>query len=627
MSQQQRQGGTPHMQQSVDNFEDNCVENIQIAADEWPTWMQHWITQITQPPFLSCAITPAERAQLQQAIADILLANQMGDSCTQLSDAARAALLPLSVQVDETASDSVLAAKPFVLDEDRAYLYRYWQLEQRLAQHVARLVKHTCSTVDVQPYLELLVNPAQRAALEMVATQGFAMITGGPGTGKTYTLARIIAVLNHVAGPLRIALAAPTGKAAQRMQEALQFAFHDPHLQQLGLVDAHLQQQRTQTLHRLLGLGHQQGAKFNAQQPLPYDVIVIDEASMLDLELATLLFEAVASGCRLILLGDAQQLASVGVGSVLADLQRVPRLATHHVHLTESHRFSDQAQIGRLAQFIQAAAPSQDEPDSTASESTLLARFEQAVQPVQGLAKVDPNLWPADKIDEVRLQYLSNEVQAASFACYTQLFEGYHAYVAALQHYMQQPPESRDHQAVIQAFDRYRVLVAIRHGALGLNRLNQWMSQALQKALTLQARGEWFLGRPVMMLYNEYQLGLSNGDIGVCLYHPEQPDQYAVYFASLDQWVPAARLPSQIETAFALTIHKSQGSEFQHVAVVLDQAAERLLSQELLYTAITRAKKVVSLLVHPQALAQSLMKKTIRQSGLSAMLRHRCRDV
>ena len=143
----------------------------------------------------------------------------------------------------------------------------------------------------------------------------------------------------------------------------------------------------------------------------------------------------------------------------------------------------------------------------------------------------------------------------------------------------------------------------------------------MEKALftylpTLSRQGDWYVGRPVMMGYNDYQLGLSNGDIGICFRHREQADQFEVYFPSLDKWIAATRLPKEIETAFVLTIHKSQGSEFTHTAVVLDQASQKLLSQELLYTAITRAKKVVTLLADPDALLQSLTIRTSRRSGL-----------
>ena len=182
---------------------------------------------------------------------------------------------------------------------------------------------------------------------------------------------------------------------------------------------------------------------------------------------------------------------------------------------------------------------------------------------------------------------------------------------------MQNGYAEQDVPLVIKAFDRYRILTAIRYGELGLDRLNDEMQKALFKVLPrIVKQGDWYIGRPVMMSYNDYQLGVSNGDIGLCFKHGTQADLFEVYFPSLDKWIPATRLPKSIQTAFALTIHKSQGSEFMHTAVVLDESATKLLSQELIYTAITRAQSVVSLLVSPNALRQALTIKTTRRSGL-----------
>ena len=196
---------------------------------------------------------------------------------------------------------------------------------------------------------------------------------------------------------------------------------------------------------------------------------------------------------------------------------------------------------------------------------------------------------------------------------------GYQRYLEALKTHLsaEDPEVSIPH--VIQVFDDYRILTAIRHGAFGLKQLNQQMEQRLLHGLSRYTakQGDWYVGRPVMMTYNDYQLGLSNGDIGICFKRQRQGQtQFEVYFPSLEKWVLATRLPKNIETAFALTIHKSQGSEFTHTAVVLDAQAQNLLSQELLYTAITRAKTVVSVLADPQALMQALSKRTTRVSGV-----------
>jgi exodeoxyribonuclease V alpha subunit len=592
------------MDKSVDNFEDNRVDNGAVLLDEVDQWIQIWSQYLVQQ-----LKTTASEAALQH-IQKLLLALQRGESC-----------IALPAEDVQQLKGIVLDAKhlptevaPLIYHDQNLYLYRYWQLEQQVAQHIVRLKQQRLDTVDVQAYQDLLVDPHQQAALQMVASQGLSLITGGPGTGKTYTLARIIAVLNHLQPGLRIAMAAPTGKAAQRMKEALALAFADPVLNDLGLVDDTLRELDTFTLHRLLGLGFYRPARFNTEQPLAYDLIVVDEASMLDLQLASHLLAAIATPCRLILLGDANQLASVDVGAVLADLQQVKGLQKNRVHLLTSRRFKAGALIGQMAQFIQVAA------DTTQSSSQLIQRFEQEIVSASKLQAITLSV---DMADHIQLEFLTDAVhQQQLLENYQHLAWGFDAYFAVLdraeKQYLEQgaiQPEMLGH--LVEVFDQYRILVAVRHGNFGLHRLNQEMEQQL---LMSQARwvkqGDWYFGRPVMITQNDDQLGLANGEVGICLTHREKAGQYEVYFPNLRLWIAATRLPKTIETAFAMTIHKSQGSEFRHVAVVFDQSAQRLLSQELLYTAITRARSVVSLLVEAQTFAQSLAQKTSRKSGL-----------
>ena len=193
---------------------------------------------------------------------------------------------------------------------------------------------------------------------------------------------------------------------------------------------------------------------------------------------------------------------------------------------------------------------------------------------------------------------------------------GFQGYVEALQCYLQAEEPIDEIQQVMHAFDHYRILTAVRHGAFGITQLNSYAEQWLNQQLKQVAIGNWYVGRPVMMSYNDYQLGISNGDIGICFKHRSQAHQFEVFFPSLNKWVAAHRLPRNMQTAFALTIHKSQGSEFTHTAIVLDATAQKLLSQELIYTAVTRAKKVVSLLADPDSLQQALTTRTVRRSGL-----------
>lgn len=574
------------------------MDNLNSSEQADLSWLTTWSKFLNQAPFTEQSQVSEATSYLQQLIE----ASLQGDSCIDISSEQIAALGQLAISADQ----ANLKVAPCVYDEQGLALYRYWHLEQRLAEQICRLKQQLIQPVSCDDYLDLLTDPHQQAALQMVARQSLSIITGGPGTGKTYTLARIIAVLSQAIPHIRVAMAAPTGKAAQRMQEALQNSFNDPKLLESGLVSEELRNQGTQTIHRLLGMGHSQTPRFNQKQPLPYDVIVVDEASMLDLNLATLLFEAVPESCRIILLGDANQLASVDVGAVLADLQQIQALADNRVQLQTSRRFAEGALIGQVAKFIQAQSYQQDHVE-------VLQRFE--VDIVQ-VSELKPILLQRDMPDVVRLEYLPEGNLLDLDTYYQKLMLGFQGYVQSLKNYLKEERSIEQVQNVVKAFDDYRILTAVRHGPFGLQQLNQCAQRWLQQQLSIVTLGGWYVGRPVMMTYNDYQLGISNGDIGLCFEHRTQPQQFEVYFPSLNKWVAANRLPKSIQSAFALTIHKSQGSEFTHTAVVLDQAAKNLLSQELIYTAITRAKKVVSLLVHQEALLQAFTVRTIRKSGL-----------
>lgn len=574
------------------------MDNLNSPEQADLSWLTTWSNFLNQAPFTEQSQVSEATSYLQQLIE----ASLQGDSCIDISLEQIAALGQLAISADQ----ANLKVAPCVYDEQGLALYRYWHLEQRLAEQICRLKQQLIQPVSCDDYLDLLTDAHQQAALQMVARQSLSIITGGPGTGKTYTLARIIAVLSQAIPHIRVAMAAPTGKAAQRMQEALQNSFNDPKLLESGLVSEELRNQGTQTIHRLLGMGHSQTPRFNQKQPLPYDVIVVDEASMLDLNLATLLFEAVPESCRIILLGDANQLASVDVGAVLADLQQIQALADNRVQLQTSRRFTEGALIGQVAKFIQAQSYKQDHVE-------VLQRFE--IDIVQ-VSELKPILLQSDMPDVVQLEYLPEGGLLDLDTYYQKLMLGFQGYVQSLKNYLKEERSIEQVQNVVKAFDDYRILTAVRHGPFGLQQLNQSAQRWLQQQLSIVTLGGWYVGRPVMMTYNDYQLSISNGDIGLCFEHRTQPQQFEVYFPSLNKWVAANRLPKSIQSAFALTIHKSQGSEFTHTAVVLDQAAKNLLSQELIYTAITRAKKVVSLLVHQEALLQAFTVRTTRKSGL-----------
>ena len=580
----------------VGKFEDNSVDKLISDQSEQMTWINMWSRYLTQAPFSQSAQADSAAHVLQQLIE----ASLNGDSCIQVDLVQLEALGDLAIPSEKAATQ----VAPCVYDQQGLALYRYWQLEQRLAQQICRLKRQMTPVIDISEYESLLEDEFQQAALKMVLQQWLSIITGGPGTGKTYTLARIIAALNQMIPDIRIAMAAPTGKAAQRMQEALQNSFNDPNLIASGLVTDELRNQSTQTLHRLLGMGNRQIPRFNVKQPLPYDVIVVDEASMLDLSLATALFEAVPDSCRIILLGDANQLASVDVGSVLADLQQVEGLAENRVQLQNSRRFSDKAKIGQLARFIQA---------QQASSESVLTQLEQEIVKPASLQEMSLSTAMPDAI---QLEYLPEQLDIEIEQYQQKLMYGFNDYAEILKSYLHADQPEQYIQDVIRVFDDYRILAAVKHGALGIEQLNRYAERWLNQQLKQIAVAEWYVGRPVMMTYNDYQLGISNGDIGICFKHRTQAQQFEVFFPSLNKWIAAHRLPRNMQTAFALTIHKSQGSEFTHTAIVLDANAKKLLSQELIYTAVTRAKKVVTLLADRNALLQALTVRTVRRSGL-----------
>lgn len=555
----------------VDNLADKSVDNIQTTDEPIEgTWYAALATQLTS---LDASLTDLKKDQLKQLIISVGQALERGHTCLLLT---RQNPLPELLQhaliVDEKQATAQPA--PLVRAEDYLYFYRQWQQEHRLAEQLTRILA-TVRPVNVQFEVNETANTRQQQAITLAAKHSFSLITGGPGTGKTYTLVRIVKALQQAQPDLRIALAAPTGKAAQRMQSVLDIAFAESGIQSSQI-------QTAQTVHRLLGLGTTGKPRYHQRIPLPYDLIVLDEGSMLDLALASLLFDAIAPGTRLIILGDADQLAAVDAGAVLADLQQTPALQDHQIHLQESKRFNAMQGIGQLASAILAQ-------DVRTFWQTFHKPENQSI-----LKHINP-------------QHLSDQ------QLFDQLWQGFLPFARALQ-------DGQPVQQLFAVFDQYRILTAMRSGRLGVKRINQEMSRRLQLTLTQTAGfSDWFAGRPVMMSRNDYGLQLSNGDIGLCL--PDHSGKWQVYFAHLSQPIAVTRLPlHDISTAFAMTVHKSQGSEFNRVAVILESAAQNLLSRELLYTAVTRAKQQVDLWSDTTAAEQALHNKLVRHTGLQRQL-------
>lgn len=497
-------------------------------------------------------------------------------------------------------SASLQQPQPIVQHEQALYLWRHWAQEHQLALNLHRLLGAALPAVQVADQGGL--NALQQQALQQATRHPLTLITGGPGTGKTHTLARVVTALLEQQPELRIALAAPTGKAAQRMEQAMGRALS-------GLPET-VRMPKAQTIHRLLGMDERGRTPYGPQMRLPCDLVVIDEASMLDLQLAHQLFDALATGTRVILLGDAHQLAAVDAGAVLHDLGKVKALEPYRAALRDSQRFDPQKGIGRLARLVlQASGERLD------LELDALLEHEAALS--------DP-------------QVLQRALVGPPEAILRALWSGYLGYAEQVRQLLAEPVAAGElapiMNTLLEQLDHYRILVAQHTGSYGTRQLNDSMTQFLlqhvgpqagQQGMANRIRADaqgWYAGRPVMITRNDYGLGLSNGDVGICW--PDEQGEWRVHFGHLEESVSVQRLPaSQVETAFVLTIHKSQGSEFDRVAMVLDpKGATQLLTRELVYTALTRARHRVELWSSRQQLCAAIIRPTRRTTGLAVQI-------
>ncbi len=518
-----------------------------------------------------------------------------------------------------------LTATPLVLDGYALYLDRVWRYQERLVQALgARLARPFRDDVDpalLRAGLDRLFPPGrgvdpdrQRLAALLAVRRGFTVITGGPGTGKTTTVVKVLALLTEQAQArdqrLRIALVAPTGKAAARMSEAIRKHKAPDRLDVSEAVRVAIPDEAS-TIHRRLGFrwGSVRFAH-DAEHPLPADVVVVDEASMVDLALMAKLLDAVPPGARLVLLGDEDQLASVEAGAVLGDLcaagagamsletaARVdevgdalppdlrggggqPGMADATVRLVHAWRFGPDSGIRALADAI------------NAGEAQRALRCFDAFDDV---ARIDPP--PPHDADGLtrRLRGLA--------------LEGFAPVVRA-----------PDATAALAALDGFRVICAHRHGAHGVYALNAAIERWLAAAGLIAPTEPWYAGRPVLVTRNDAPLRLYNGDVGVV--RVEAAGRVAVFPGEGGRGPRAfnpARLPPH-DTVFATTVHKSQGSEFAHVLVVLPDRPSPLLTRELLYTAVTRATRRVTVLGSPEVFAAGVGARVRRVSGLTGRL-------
>lgn len=520
-------------------------------------------------------------------------------------------------------------ATPLVLLQQRLYLQRMWQDEGRVATFfiddsqatLAGLARQSGEmAVDEQRLREVLdqlfgaadadgIN-WQKVAAAVAVTRRIAIISGGPGTGKTTTVAKLLAALVKLQpdNRLRIQLAAPTGKAAARLTESLGKASRD-----LDLTDAQraLFPDEASTLHRLLGAQpNSQRMRYHQGNLLHLDVLVVDEASMVDLPMMARLIAALPAQARVIFLGDRDQLASVEAGAVLGDICRFaeqgysPARAAQLLRLTgcaaegvelsqpasvrdtlcllrKSYRFDASSGIGVLAAAVNAG-------DSHAARRLL----------AQNLP--DVGSFPLNETDDFK---------SLLDAC-----------VASYRPYLKAVAEKADPAEILRAFGEFQVLCALREGPFGLAGLNERIEQMLQRHGLIRRPtvlgGRWYAGRPVMISRNDSALGLFNGDIGIAL--RSESGELRVYFQLPDgqiKSVQPSRLPIH-DTAYAMTVHKSQGSEFDHTLLVLPNHFLPVLTRELVYTAITRAKRRLSMYSSEKVLSMAIRTPTQRRSGL-----------
>ncbi|MDR7100190.1 exodeoxyribonuclease V alpha subunit [Lysobacter niabensis] len=508
---------------------------------------------------------------------------------------------------------------PLVLEGDLLYLRRYREYERRLVAGLLRLASHVPAADGIAALAPLfarlfpqaLDDDAQARAAALALQRSLLLVTGGPGTGKTTTIARLLLLLAAQARAAgadapRIALGAPTGRAADRMAASLHRSLA-PLREQLD-IDATLFEalpQEARTLHRLLGT-LPGGTRFrhDASQPLPFDVVVVDEASMVDLPMMCKLVEAVREGARLILLGDADQLPSVEAGDVLA---AIVTASGEGALLPEDAVPALQPLLGRCASVPATAAPMHGhrihlQRGYRQAQGLELAPLAEAARGGDGDGAL--SLLQAQQLSGVHFH--ADHYDLLSAATRETLLAPWRELAAVA-----------DPGAALAIADRARVLTALREGPQGAAQLNARIEEALAGA----QREAYFHGRLLMVTENSYRHGLFNGDIGVCL--RDAAGTMVAWFAGGSEGVRAfhpAALP-QHGGAFAMTVHKAQGSEYDTVWLQLPRQDARTLSRELVYTALTRARRAVHVCASEAVLRAALTRHAQRVSGLAWRLK------
>ncbi len=536
---------------------------------------------------------------------------------------------PLDVWLDKLKASPVVGIpgdiRPLILDtHHRLYLYRYWEYEQTIIHSIKRRTQippQDLNLVRLEQILNRLFPETehkdvnwQKIAAAVACLKHFCVITGGPGTGKTFTVTKVLALLHELFADqrLNIYLAAPTGKAAARLTDALEQTRQ--HMDCNGQIKSAFPSQ-VFTIHRMLK--PIQGSPYfrhNAENPLLADVVIVDEASMVDLALMAKLLQAIPDKARLIIIGDKDQLASVEAGSVLGDicdrnvmhgfsaafktqLQKCtgekldPMVRTADtafglqdsiVVLQKSYRFATDSGIGALSRTI-----------NTGQVDRALEILKDSAE--KSLA------WQRLSLDADLMAALPEQIVSAYRPCLT----------------------TRDPTEALRCLEHFKILCAVNIGPLGVQAINLLAEQILSRHNLIQpdphAENSWYAGRPVLITRNRYPLGLFNGDIGITLPSDSAGGgELVVYFRAHDggiRWFLPHQLPEH-QTVYAMTVHKSQGSEFDDVLLILPNKDVPILTRELIYTALTRARKKITIWGKSEILRSALNRRIQRTSGL-----------
>ncbi len=515
---------------------------------------------------------------------------------------------------------------PLILDDrQRLYLHRYWDYQEKLASSIKLRVLGDEAHMDMvllKQGLDRLFGPGpalssgggaddidwQKVAAFTSVMKRFCVVSGGPGTGKTATVAKILALVLEQPNSqeLRIALAAPTGKAAARLEEAIKGG--KATLPCPEGIREHLPE-KASTIHRLLGtIPDSPYFRYNAGNPLPVDLLVMDEASMVDMALMSKLIQALPTRARLILLGDKDQLASVEAGAVLGDICN----SGHVHHFSDGFCNSLQKATGYKMTSLQKGGGGTAISDCIVQlRKSFRFKSESGIHAVSyaintGDAALAAGLLKAGTYEDIEWGHLP-QPHAMFGAIRKRILRGFGDYLAAT-----------DIADIFQRFDRFRILCAVRRGPYGVAALNALVERVLREEKLIRPDGAWYSGRPILITRNDYNLRLFNGDVGIVLPDPGAEDELRAFFMAADGTMRKfhpVRLPEH-ETVYAMTVHTSQGSEFDHVLLLLPDKDFPVLTRELIYTAITRAREKVGIWAREEVFRTAVSRRIKRTSGL-----------